>query len=354
MIARTAALATILLAATAARSAVVRLKESAQPSGAVLLLDDVADVLSNDDVERRRLGSIELGAAPEPGQSQWLDLSDLKDRLYRRGVRLDQIEFVGPRRVHLAPAPPGAHPPAAPTRSEAAWRAEIERLIASSAAGEWPDVAPNDLLVRVEAERAVAFLAEHPTTDWELLAPPSWKEGWQPLELLVHPRGDVLRFTMQTQISRRRRVVTACRDIRRGETIAENDVRLAALDSRLDADDFAFDPADVVGREAKRELQAEKPIARRDLRRPPVVFRGQPVNVRIRYRSAWIQKSFVAAADGGVGDWIAVFDPARKDARPHDYLVRVSAPHEAELPENAPLNAAAPRSAGRANERNSR
>lgn len=354
MIVRTAALAAILLAATAARAAVVRLKESAQPAGAVVLLADVAEILSNDDAERRSLGSIELGAAPEPGRSQWLDLAEVKDRLYRRGVRLDEIEFVGPRRVHLAPAPTGDAPAAAPSRSADAWKAEIERLIASSATAESPDAAPNELLVRVEAERAIAFLAEHPTTDWELLAPPYWKEGWQPLELLVHPRGDALRFPIQAQIVRRRQVVTARRDIRRGETIAESDIQLAAFDPRRDAQDFALDPGDVVGREAVRDLPAEKPIARRDLRRPPVVFRGQPVNVRIRYRSAWIQKSFLAAADGGVGDWIAVFDPARKDPRPHDYLVRVSAPHEAELPENAPLNAAAPRSAGRASERSPR
>lgn len=341
MLARRTTVLLLALVVSAGRSAVVRIQEKVEVSAPILTLADISEILANDPAESARIGKTELGPSPEAGGSYWLDLADVKDRLYRRGIRLDQVEFAGARRVEVvrstsSPVRGGG------TRTAKDWKLEMARLVLEAAQADLGDD-EKDLRVRVEAERAADFLAEHPTSDWEILAPPQWVEGWQELELAVRTGEDSPRFPMRAQLWRVSPIVAASRDIRRGEKISRADIQLVSHEAADDVSGLVDRPEDVVGMEAKRDLAAGRPIAARDIRSSPVVFRGQPVTVRIAYRTAWVQKTFLAATDAGKGEWIEIHDPERRDGRAHDYLVRVTGPHAAELPENAPLNPIAAR-----------
>jgi hypothetical protein len=100
---------------------------------------------------------------------------------------------------------------------------------------------------------------------------------------------------------------------------------------------------DAVGQEAKRDLRSGEAIHSRDIRKTPIVFRGQPINVHIRYGTAWLQKSFLAASDAGAGEWIEVYEANGRTNQTHPFQVKVIGPHTAELPPSAPPSRAASR-----------
>lgn len=334
-------IAAAIVIASATDGAVVRLKENAETASPIVTLADVAEVLANDPHEQKRLERIELGPAPEAGASIWLDVSEIKDRLYRGGVRLDEVEFAGSRRVEVrqVESPRPATAPMGRTADD--WRREIAALIHHSARndlGEDPAIR-----VRVEGDRAADFLARNPNVTWEILAPARWQEGWQPAELLIAMETQTSRFPLHVEILPVRPVVAARRPIARGTKIEGNDLTLVSLETSSLQDEFLFDTASATGMEAKRDLPAGKPIAARDVRPIPVVFRGEPITVQIRFRTAWLQKTFLAGQDGGVGEWIEAHDPDRRDGKPHEYMVRVTGPHAAELPPDAPRSAMAAR-----------
>lgn len=336
-------LLTALVAVSSATGAVVRLRESADVATPLITLGDVAEILTNDPSEQARLSKFELGPAPEAGMTQWLDLSEIKDRMYRRGLRLDGVEFAGVRRVEVR-SPVRDAPAVSPAEVRAAeeWRLEMAALIRRSAEEDLGSEPP--IRVRVEGDRASDFLAENPSVAWEISAPSRWAEGWQQAELLATLETQTVRFPLHVELLPMRPVVAARRAVQRGTKLCDDDLMLVSVETALEEEDYLFEPTGAEGMEAKRDLPAGKPIAMRDLKRPAVVFRGEPITVQVRFRTAWLQKSFLAGQDGGAGEWIEVHDPERKDGKPHDYMVRVTGPHAAELPPDAPLSAMAARS----------
>lgn len=322
----------------------VRLRESARVADPVVTLGTVADIQVNDPIHRARLEAVEIGAAPVAEETRWIDLVEVKEALSRAGVRVDELSFSGARRVELKRGEDAEN--RFVRQSGEYWRSEIERLVREQLAREsrestsgeaFAGAGPHEQIeVRVEAERLLAFLKETPTDDWRLVVPGDWQAGWQQGRVEVRVGEQPLIYPVMIHLLPARQVVVPRVPLERGATIEENDVMLVAYEKSLPADDLVTSVADVVGHEVKRNLPAGQPIPSRDVRRPPVVFRGQPVNVHIRYGSAWLQKTFLAAADAGVGEWVEVYEAGGRSNQTHPHQVRVLSPHTAELPMEAP------------------
>ena len=331
----------VLLSATwYAEATVVRLLPAAKSAKSIVTLGDVSEILATDEALKKTLANVELGPAPEKGQSRWIDLTDIKERLYRRGLRMDDIEFAGSRRVEVSVSDSA---PAEPVESEgiAPWREAIIRVVRDSMSAEsFPllakDCRQEDIRIRTEADRACTFLSEQKFDRWHLVAPARWQEGWQEILLEVETNGETTRFPIRILIAPARPVVSMRSPVAAGKKIRAEDVVIVTHELQAAPQEYLFNVESAVGLEAKRDMVVGEPIRLRDMRQPPVVFRGQPVTVRVSYGSAWLQKTFIAGSDAGVGEWIEVSEAGARANRTHDYQVRVTGPHAAVLPIDAP------------------
>lgn len=318
----------------------VRLLPHAQISKSVVVLSDIAEINVVDEEMKKSLGTLDLGPAPEQGQSRWIDLSDIKDRLYRRGIRTNELEFSGSRRVEVTY---GDSDPKAPPENQGlnTWREAIIHVVKESLNGEsFPllnkDCRREDIRVRTEADRACLYLCEHRVDEWHLIAPARWQEGWQEILLEIDDHGEFVRFPIRVLIAPARQVVALRGPIQQGKKLKADDVTLVTEELTDDPKEYIHKTELAIGLETKRDMAAGEVIRLRDMRLPPVVFRGQPVTVQVNYGTAWLQKTFIAGGDAGVGEWIEVSEANGKANRPHDYQVRVVGPHLAVLPMDAP------------------
>lgn len=361
-VSRIMATVTLLALASSSLAGSIRLLPHAQIGKSVVVLADIAEISVADEELKSSLAELDLGPAPEKGQSRWIDLSDIKDRLYRRGIRTNDLEFSGSRRVEVTC---GEADPKAPSENQGlnTWREAIIRVVHDSLNGDSFPLLKNgcrleDVRIRTEADRACSYLTEHQVDEWHLIAPTQWQEGWQEILLEIDDRGEMVRFPIRILIAPARQVVALRAPIKQGKKLRAEDVTLVTEELADEPKEYVHKIELAIGLEAKRDMAAGEVIRIRDMRLPPVVFRGQPVTVQVHYGTAWLQKTFIAGGDAGVGEWIEVSEANGKANRPHDYQVRVVGPHMAVLPMDAPPSRAVlnglPRVAARPKSRTAR
>ncbi len=108
-------------------------------------------------------------------------------------------------------------------------------------------------------------------------------------------------------------VTVLTRSVVRGDVIAADDLRSERQPrNRLAALHAPVDPADVVGRQARRALRAGQPISASDFARPQVVSRGDVVTVVYRTPALQVTGRGQAQQAGAVGDLVAVLNPQSK------------------------------------------
>ena len=93
--------------------------------------------------------------------------------------------------------------------------------------------------------------------------------------------------------------------VTRGEIISENHIAYVERND-LQAAFYVTDSSDVIGKEARRPLQADAPLRRSDLKAPILVKRGALVTMIYASNGLRLTHHGVAAAAGGMGDVIAI------------------------------------------------
>ncbi|MBY0586073.1 flagellar basal body P-ring formation chaperone FlgA [bacterium] len=334
----------IMLPATL-NAGVVRLRESVVIESSIMTVGDLAEISESDRYRHSQIAGVEIGPAPEAESPKWIDLNDIKEALTREGIRFDDITFQGSRRVEVRQTP-NETTRVIVRKSREHWRAEIERLVRESLEQEArrsADAEPfsgsgpaEGIRIRVEGERLLDYLVEQVHSKWQLVLTGPWQEGWQQARVDITIDEDRLRYPVMIHLLPARQVVVPRITLARGTKISPDDVTLVAYEKDSSDRELVTDLQQAVGQEAKRDLQAGEPISSRDLRKTPIVFRGQPVTVHIRFGTAWLQKTFLAASDAGLGDWIEIYESNGRSGQAHPYQVRVIASHTAELPPDAP------------------
>jgi len=100
-------------------------------------------------------------------------------------------------------------------------------------------------------------------------------------------------------------VATAAVNIRRGSIITPDQVEMIRRDiSKLDAPYFSMDR--VVGLQAKRTIRAGKPLDTMNVAPPPVIKKGEPVEIIASKGPLRISTKGIATMDGRPGDFIRV------------------------------------------------
>lgn len=101
-------------------------------------------------------------------------------------------------------------------------------------------------------------------------------------------------------------VFVAARDLRRGDVLAEQDLRRVRRDASRIPSDAIRDPSQAVGLRATRSLRADRVLRRSQVENVPVVGRGDRVTLVLESGSIQIRAVGRAVEAGAVGDWIRV------------------------------------------------
>lgn len=116
----------------------------------------------------------------------------------------------------------------------------------------------------------------------------------------------VWRVFVPVQVSNVRAVLVLARPLVAGQTIAAADLEQRPQQTARAAQALLVDPAQAVGRVARRHLQAGSVLSQNDLHAEQLVRRGQQVDLLIRRGSVEVRVGARALRDGALGDLIAV------------------------------------------------
>lgn len=338
-----AAAVVVFCMCSVATAAQLRLRSDVHPQGALVLLGDVAEILTNDPVEAERLASIELFPAPASSRKRFVSLYEMRDALQRK-LDLSGISLSGASRITVhgvvleeEPEPePERAPVVRPVSSVLKKRAELrvkEALtdyLRQQARSEGPwnlrfTLSDNQMQSHAEA------LAKADTTVTVMGGRAPWT-GSQSFSVSLERttlEGETKhqQFSIDTVVTLPPAVVVAARPLTRGSLIREGDVRLD-FQSDLRKGDATFDRIeDVIGLETTQSIAAGDAMLGRELRKPLLVKAGDAVTVYARTGGIQVRTVARARDSGSMGELVSVETLNDRKA----YFARVSGIQKVEV-----------------------
>ena len=302
--------AVLLLTLTSfARAAEVRLLPQCQPQGPIVVLGDVAKVLSSDAMEVERLQSLELMPAPAPGKMTYLRIREIQDLLHARGVNLAGLHFSGASRVAIGERAARSAEPAGRTMAGAAIReAEqtAEQAIVDYLTRQAQEPLPWQVSLQLDPQQtrllagaSGAIQVAGGTAPWV---------GQQTLTLTVPAVKGQQTLQVAAHVTVPAAVVVAVRPLARGTLVQVSDVELRAVPPigySANAETFHSLEA-VVGQETSRAIAAGQVLDRQYLQSPVLVRKGEVVTVYARSAGIQVRTTARARDAGSQGDLITV------------------------------------------------
>jgi flagella basal body P-ring formation protein FlgA len=169
----------------------------------------------------------------------------------------------------------------------------------------------------LDSIRAVALAAMAAGVDAEATLDPGLRMPACPVALQARPTATSTvevacpqpagwRLFVPMKVRRNQDVLVLKRGIAAGETISLADIGVERRDAARIAGAALADPADAVGKTARRVLSAGTLLAASDLRSPRLVRRGDMVALVARSQGLEVRMSGRALADAGENDRVAV------------------------------------------------
>lgn len=112
------------------------------------------------------------------------------------------------------------------------------------------------------------------------------------------------------QAAQNERIVVPARDIQRGETIADSDLRYEMVVPGAATSGTVVSMNDLTGMEARRFLHAGEPVRPDDVRHPILVTKGSTVTISFDAPGISLTAIGRAMTEGGIGDTVTVLNPA--------------------------------------------
>lgn len=312
----------------------VRLLANAQVSAGEVLLRDVATISGGDAV--RRLSIEKVVVVEHLSSSAKLTVESVRTRVRGAGYLPSEVEYAGSTAVELTVSGPrGGTRGKATThfRSMDQWEEEVLRMIRAhlEQSTEWPIA---QLRVSIVNKSVLEVLEKMQPTQFELVAPPHWNLGNQRVTLELRETNLSADYVLQVRVELERMVVVARRQILRDAAITIDDLDIVRTVVSQDDSHLAHDPSELLGKVALRVIEVDQPVCLNETKSPPLVFRSAPVTVRVLFGTAMIEITAVAKEEGGLGDWIEVYNPTTR--QPLENKVQVVGFQQAILPPKAP------------------
>lgn len=255
-------------------------------------LGDVATFSAIDTLTQARLAGVVLGTSPLPGLERTLTTEQIVTRLRQQGFRPEGFEIVAPAKIVVRRE---AHLFRAQQAVETAVQKLRETALLGDGAQVVCDTPPRDFSlpnsnVQVSAGEPRGLGAGLYMVPVQVMC-----EGTPPVTLNVRLR-----------VSLWREVLVARRAIRTGEAIHSEMVILQRIAFNSEDPDLFTDPAEVVGKVARRPIAIGQPVRRSAIDEPALIRRGQNVKLLVQLDGAVIETSAVALQDGKAGARIRV------------------------------------------------
>jgi flagella basal body P-ring formation protein FlgA len=255
-------------------------------------LGEVAIFSGVDAHMQAKLSGVVLGTSPLPGLERTLTPEQIVTRLRQHGLRPEAFEMITPakivvrREAHLFRAQQAVEVAAQKVR-EGMPPGEEARIVCDSPLRDLS--LPNSNVQVLAGEPRVLGAGLY-------LVPVQVRcEEIPPITLPVRLR-----------VSRWREVLVARRAIHTGEVIDNDMVAVQRLALDTEDADLMTDPAEALGKVARRPVAIGQPVKRSAIDDPAVIRRGQNVKLLVLLRGAVIETTAIALQDGKAGARIRV------------------------------------------------
>lgn len=353
-------LACVILASPV-QAADLLLRERVLPSGPVIRLGEVAEVLRTTPAEAAELASLPLMPAPAPGTEQTIRTQEIRDLLVAHGLDLNDFRFDGATRITIGQAAPIRPvdteptesleaaaplsepepiftPPAASTQqsgyrlvSEAPSRpasrgSRRRRAIAPHRLGELQEQLSQTLTAYVRRETGepmmhamgVTLAPRHATLLSQASGPATisttgpLQMGKQRFLVSFTTDGGPVRFPVHAEVVEATPVVVAATPIARGSVITAANVRVMPLDDRIRLGSGATPLTSIeeaIGKEASQAIRPDQPLTEALCLPPTLVRRGDLVSVFAGGGGIRVRLEAEARSNGRLGETIEVEAP---------------------------------------------
>jgi flagella basal body P-ring formation protein FlgA len=263
------------------------LHEQAFVQGPEVRLGDVADISG---LNAEVLASISLGAAPQPGESKRLQASLIEARLRRAGVDPGAVSLRGARQVEATTL----------------WQEVGRRDLAASLRAHIAETMPwsaEDTLVEIPlpledlvVPEGLLELEWRPAPGYRLVGDGAFQgvlrvDGRQEKTLLVKAR-----IEPQTD------VLVTVGDVPRGRVIGPADVQVQRMPLSQAPQGALGNLDEALGQVAQRNVFPGQVLTARNVARPMLIRRNQPVAFVTRSRAVQVQGRALAVSDARAGD----------------------------------------------------
>ncbi|MBR9982788.1 MAG: flagellar basal body P-ring formation protein FlgA [Desulfatitalea sp.] len=288
----------LLLTSSAAALEPIRivLHANAAVDGDAITLGEAAAIEGADQALVDQLQSLEVGRAPLPGQSLLLHRHQVELRLKQHDLDPDRFEIqdAGPVKVLRN------HKSISPERIAAVVRDHIQKYAPWSAEqmtirpiqyNQSHRVPPGEVAFRVTAPKHVAWVGAVPFR----------------VQILVDGQ-TVQRASVPTYIEVWQDVLLAAKPLGRNQPITAEDVKIERMNMARVPTSAILDMGQAVGRRANRPIAVNSVLRSDQMDLPPVIRRGDVVQVVAESDTLRITTQAVAQDSGGVGEMIRVMN----------------------------------------------
>ena len=281
----------VLMLGSQALALDVQLHEKALVSAPFVLLGDIASI-TPEGSEAKALASDRITTSPNPGKSRTIKASSIIDMMrYDKGAA--DITWSGAKSIEV-------------TRKGQVITKERMKQIVAEFIGRRLQSLP-DAEIRFTSVRTPGDIIL-PTGKITYTVRPSKPTiiGSSSFNILFAVDGRTIKnCTVRGRLEALASVATAAVNVRRGSIITPDQVEMVRQDiSKLDAPYFSRER--VVGLQAKRTIRAGKPLDTMNVAPPPVIKKGEPVEIIASRGPLRISTKGIATMDGRPGDFIRV------------------------------------------------
>jgi len=281
----------VLMLGSQALALNVKLHEKAQVSAPLVYLGDIASITPKGS-EAETLATERITASPNPGKSRTIKASSII-KMMRYDKDAADISWSGAESIEVS------------RKGQVVTKEQMKRIVAEFIGRRLQSLP--DAEIRFTSVRTPENIIL-PTGKITYTVRPSKPTiiGSSSFNILFAVDGRTIKnCTVRGRLEALASVATAAVNIRRGSIITPDQVEMIRRDiSKLDMPYFSRER--VVGLQAKRTIRAGKPLDTMNVAPPPVVKKGEPVEIIASRGPLRISTKGIATMDGRPGDFIRV------------------------------------------------
>ena len=285
---------------TAHGAAGIRLLDKARVDSGEVRLGEIAKVFADSGDMEKRLVSIVVAKSPLPGRTRALSARTVGLRLRQNGVDTEKVSFSGPGSVVVERS-------CTRVKKKRILNAVVDHLLEKM---PWN---PMDVAMDVFVPEDVILPAGELSIHVETMGHPDYLgKMLLPVFLSIDNRME-RRVMVTVDIHVTKDVVVTTRPLRRFEPIRESDLKVERRDLSHLSPEAIFDPARVRGARTRKALDVNTVLTRYLVEMPPVVKRGDVVQMVLETGSLTVSaRGVVKSREGRPGASVLVTNAGSK------------------------------------------